>query len=268
MPTLRSWELRHGIPPTERPPGKHRRYTAADLHALRLMRDETARGKRASLAAQAVRELLGISGPAASHIAAVLDASQRSDPAAVRTHLGEAYAELGLGPCLDDVLLPAMQQVGLWWQTGRCTVEDEHLTTESARAWMETIGTSAPAPSRAGTIVLACGPTDLHTIGLEALGLLLRHEGWGCRLLGARVPVPAVTAAVRATSARAVVIVAHLNSGRARAVQSLRAAEAEGVPVFYAGNALTAPRNRRHLPGTYLGTRIQEAVGLVGSTLG
>jgi methylmalonyl-CoA mutase cobalamin-binding subunit len=248
--------------------GKHRRYTAEDLHALRLMRDETARGKRASLAAQSVRELLGIAGPAATHIAAVLEASQRSDPARVRTHLTAAYDDLGLGPSLDDVLLPAMQQVGLWWQTGRCTVEDEHLTTEAARAWLETLSSSAPPPSQRATIVLACGPTDLHTIGLEALTLLLRYEGWNCRLLGARTPVPAVAAAVHATGAEAVVIVSHLNSGRARAVQSLRAAETEHVEVFYAGNAFTAPRSRRNLPGTYLGARLQDAAGLIATTLG
>jgi DNA-binding transcriptional MerR regulator/methylmalonyl-CoA mutase cobalamin-binding subunit len=267
MPTLRSWELRHGIPPTVRVAGKHRRYRAEDLHALRLMRDETARGKRASLAAQAVRELLGIGGPAAAHIAALLDASERSDPAGVREHLTAAQAELGLGPCLDDVLLPAMQQVGLWWQTGRCTVEDEHLTTEAARAWLETLGASAPTPYRQAPIVLACGPTDLHTIGLEALTLLLRYEGWSCRLLGARTAVPAVAAAVHATGARAVVIVSHLNSGRARAAQSLRAADSQDVEVFYAGNAFTAPRSRRNLPGTYLGARLQDAASLIDDAL-
>lgn len=268
MPTLRSWELRHGIPPLVRPRGKHRRYTPEDLHALRLMRDEISRGKRASLAAAAVRELLGIDGPAATCITAILEASQRSDPLAVRAQLDSAYAELGLGACLDDVLLPAMQQVGLWWQTGRCTVEDEHLTTEATRAWLETLSSSAPPPSRPEPIVLACGPTDLHTIGLESLCLLLRHEGWSCRLLGARASVQAVAAAVHATGAKAVVIVSHLNSGRARAVESLRAADRDEVHVFYAGNAFTSPRSRRNLPGTYLGPRLQDAASLIAATFG
>jgi DNA-binding transcriptional MerR regulator len=267
MPTLRSWELRYGIPPTERSFGKHRRYSPSELHMLRLMRDEIARGRRASLAAEAVRELLEITGPAAEHIAAILAASERSDPVAVRTHLSEAQADLGLGSCLDDVLLPAMQQVGLWWQTGRCTVEDEHLTTEAARAWLETLSSSAPAPGRPASIVLACGPTDLHTIGLEALCVLLRYDGWSCRLLGARIPVPALSAAMHATGAGAAVIVSHLSSGRARAVQSLRAADDEGARVFYAGNAFTAPRSRRNVPGTYLGTRLQEGCALIASEL-
>jgi methanogenic corrinoid protein MtbC1 len=232
------------------------------------MRDEIARGRRASLAAEAVRELLGITGPAVDFVEEILKASQRCEPLAIRAQLDEAQRTMGLGPCLDDVLLPAMQQVGLWWETGRCTVETEHLTTEVARSWLEAVSASAPAPARSATIVLACGPTDLHTIGLEALCLLLRYDGWSCRLLGARTSVPALDTAVRATDAKAVVIVSHLNSGRARAVQSLlAAADHEGVEVFYAGNAFTAPRSRRTLPGRFLGTRLQEACELIETEL-
>ena len=190
-------------------------------------------------------------------------ASERNDPLAVRGHLDEARRAMGLGPCLDDVLLPAMQQVGLWWQTGRCTVEEEHLTTEAARSWLESLSAFAPPPVRTAPVVLACGPTDLHTIGLEALCVLLRYEGWSCRLLGARTSVAALAAAVRATGAGAVVIVSHLGSGRARAVQSMRAAERDGVRVFYAGNAFTSPRSRRNLPGRFLGTRLQEACEVI-----
>jgi methylmalonyl-CoA mutase cobalamin-binding subunit len=267
MPTIRSWELRHGIPPMVHDPGRHRRYSPPELHALRLMRDEIAKGKRASLAAENVRGLIGVTGPAADHIAAILGATATAEPAAVRRALRQAHAELGLGPCLDQVVMPAMQQVGLWWQTGRCTVDDEHLTTEVTRAWLETLNSTAPVSRRPTSIVLACGPTDLHTVGLEALTVLLRSHGWNCRLLGARTSVPALGAAVHATDAAAVVIVSHLNSGRARAVQSLRAAAAQDLHVFYAGNAFSAPRSRRNLPGTYLGTGLQDACDLIESEL-
>ena len=57
MPTLRSWERRYGVPAPRFPAGRHRRYSPADLHLLRLMRDEVARGHRPSLAADTVRRL-------------------------------------------------------------------------------------------------------------------------------------------------------------------------------------------------------------------
>jgi DNA-binding transcriptional MerR regulator len=267
MPTLRSWELRYNMPETVRGVGKHRRYSTAELHGLRLMRDEIARGKRASLAAQSVRELLELTGPASLFTERLLAASERSDPTGVREQLTLAQGALGLAACLDDVLLPSLQQIGLWWQTGRCDVEQEHLTTEAARAWLETLTAYAPAPARPAPIVLACGPTDLHTVGLEALGILLRYREWNVRLLGAKTSVPALETAVHATGACAVVIVSHLNSGRGRAVQSLYAANILDVELFYAGNAFSSPRNRRNLPGNYLGTRLQEACALIDSRL-
>jgi DNA-binding transcriptional MerR regulator len=264
MPTLRSWELRYQMPAGVRGAGKHRRYTSAELHGLRLMRDQIARGNRASLAAVAVRELLGLTGPPADYIADILSAAARSDPIAIREHLSRAQAALGLGSCLDDVLLPAMQQIGLWWQTGRCDIDQEHLATEAARAWLETLTAYAPPPAGPTPIVLACGPTDLHTIGLEALGILLRYHHRAVRLLGARTLVPALTAAIHATGAGAVVIVSHINTGRQRAIQSLHAANNENANVYYAGNAFSSPRSRRNLPGTYLGTRLQDACTVLG----
>ena len=62
-------------------------------------------------------------------------------------------------------------------------------------------------------------------------------------------------------------IVSHLGSGRARAVESLHAADAEGVRVFFAGNAFTAPRSRRYVPGTYLGVGLQDACTVIEAGL-
>ena len=267
VPTLRSWEIRHQIPARVRVAGQHRRYSPADLHSLRLMRDEIARGTRASLAADSVRQLLGISGVAADYIADILAAAERSDPVAVRDSLDRAHSALGLPAGLDDVLLPALQQIGRWWQVGRCDVEQEHLTTEAAHSWLERLAAYAPPPARATPIVLACGPTDLHTICLEALGILLRYRYQSCRVLGARVSIPALTTAIHASGADAVVIVSHINTGRHRAIDSLHAAHNRQVKVFYAGNAFTATRSRRNLPGIYLGTRLEEACKIIEAEL-
>lgn len=231
------------------------------------MRDEIARGTRAGLAARYVRATLGRSGLAAEFVEAILDASVRGDPASVRDRLETASSELGLGSCLDDVLFPALRQVGLWWQTGRCDVDQERLTTEAARAWLDRALSFAPAPTRPRPIVLACGPGDLHTVGLEALALCLRHRRWGCRLLGARTTPVALTTAVLANQAVGAVVVSHLSSGRLRAVGAAKAAVGLGVEVFYAGNAFATPRSRARVPGVYLGPRVQDACDLIVETL-
>jgi MerR family transcriptional regulator, light-induced transcriptional regulator len=259
MPTLRSWELRYGIPALSRGPGQHRRYLPDEVNALRLMRDEIARGQQAGVAAETVRRLLGGQGPAQELIHQILGAAERLDAASIRARLDEGTATLGLAACIDDVLLPAMRQVGVWWAVGHCDVVQERMATEAVRAWLDRRSAFAPPPTRPRPILLACGPSDLHTIGLESTALLLRYEGWPCRVLGARTSTTTLATAARATAVAGVVVVCHLATGRLRAVESIRAINDLDIEVFYAGNAFTSPRSRRGVPGRYLGVGIQDA---------
>ena len=268
MPTLRSWETRYGIPPVHRSPGRHRRYSEGELDALRMMRDHIASGERAGTAAQAVRSLLGLTGPATAFVQALLDATERSDVAAVREELDRAASVLGLGGCLDDVLFPTMHQIGIWWQTGRCEIHHERFTTEAARVWLDTRMALAPAPdTRLRSLVLAGGPTDRHTIGLEGLALLLRYRHRACRMLGARTSTVALTTAIQATGAGGVVVVCHLLGNRRQALVSMAAAAELGVEVFYAGNAFATERSRADVPGRYLGVRLAGASAEIDAVL-
>lgn len=267
MPTLRSWELRYGVPDSDRQSGRHRRYTSVEMHALRLMRDEIARGTRASLAARSVRALLGVDGPAGELIQSLLAASSRLDTIGIRDQLTRSADLIGIGPMIDEVLLPAMRQIGQWWDTGRCEIKQEHLTTEAARSWLDKRMAFSPPPTAANPVILACGPGDLHTIGLEALALLLRERGWGTRVLGARTSTDSLVTSATAAAAGGVVVVAHLPTGRRRALASIGAVHDLGIPVFYAGNAFSTPRNRAQMPGVYLGTKLQDAADLIAAEL-
>jgi len=259
MPTLRFWELRYGVPTWGKGPGQRRRYRQDEVEALRLMRDEIARGQPADLSAQAVGRLLGEHEPALELILRILTAAERLDAALIRGLLDEATATLGLVACIDDVLLPATRQIDVWRAVGLCDVVQERMATEAVRTWLDRRSAFAPTPTRPGPILLACGPHDQYTIGLESTAVLLRYEGWPCRVLGARTPTVTLVAAVRATVVAGVVVVSHRASGRRRAVESIRAVDDLGVEVFYSGNAFSAPQNRRGVPGRYLGSGIGEA---------
>ena len=259
MPTIRSWELRYGIPSLSRTRGQHRRYSPDEVNALRLMRDEIARGQQAGIAAESVRRLLGTQGPAQDLIQHILRAAENLDAAAIRARLDEAASTLGLGPSIDTVLLPSMRQVGVWWAIGHCDVVQERMATEAVRAWLDRRSAFAPPPTRPRPILLACGPSDLHTIGLESTAVLLRYQGWPCRVMGARTSTVTLTTAAQAAAAAGVVVVSHLATGRIRAVESIRAVSELGIDVFYAGNAFSTPRSRRGVPGRYLGVGIEDA---------
>lgn len=260
-PTLRSWERRYGLPLTARSAGGHRRYSPVDLEQLRLMRDEVARGRAAADAAANVR--LFLRQPETERIADFLAASRRMDPDALRSALDAASDELGLGVTLDSVLMPSMRQIGTWWATGRCDVGREHFTTEVVRGWLASRTALAPSLGQVPPILLACGPRDLHTLGLEALATLLAHQQRSVRMLGGRTPQRTLVTATTATEASAVVLVSHLPSHRRPAVEALRALAGTGCPVYYAGNAFLFPAARAAVPGTYLGENLAEAAALL-----
>ncbi len=204
-----------------------------------------------------------LADPPAEFADRFLSAFQRDDPATMRLVLEQATEACGLGDCLDDVLLPGMRVIGTLWQRGLCSIEKERLATECARAWLQSHEVLVPAPDQGPPVVLACGPTDRHSLGLEALGILLRYEGQVCRLLGARVSTRTLAIAIRASHPSAVVIVSHLRANRNRAAESLRLAQGQVPQLFYAGEAFATARLRRNLPGTYLGTRLQDAASLI-----
>jgi MerR family transcriptional regulator, light-induced transcriptional regulator len=266
-PTLRSWERRYGLPTTARSQGGHRRYSAEALTELRLMRDAIARGQRAADAARSVRLLLDRSAPAIGRVTEMIVAAQQMDAPEVGAVLDRANAAIGTAATIEEVLLPAMRQIGTLWETGHCDVGQEHLATGAARGWLSRLVHAAPAPTRSGALVLACGPRELHTLGLEALALLLAYEGHGCRVLGAQTPQEALVAAVALTGAAGVVVVSHLATRRRPAVEAICAVAATGCTVFYAGNAFRSPFSRKAVPGLYLGENLPFAAALIGTAL-
>ena len=107
----------------------------------------------------------------------ILVACVNYDPARVRDELDLAIGASSLGGCVDDVLFPALREIGSLWQSGELDLEAERLTSEAVRGWLEALALRAPEPTDAAPLLLACGPADQHSIGLEALDVLLRHQG-------------------------------------------------------------------------------------------
>jgi hypothetical protein len=190
---------------------------------------------------------------------AFLDAANRGDPTAMRRHLVDAADVNGLGACVDQVLFPAMRRIGSWRESDRCSLSTERLAIETARVWLDWLVATAPAPAVGAPILLACAPRDVHTLGLEALGMLLRYRRQGCRMLGAKTSATSLAVAVRANRPAGVVVVAQLESGWLDATQALHAVARLEPQLFYAGRAFSSARQRRALPGTYLGTTLERA---------
>jgi DNA-binding transcriptional MerR regulator len=265
VPTIRSWERRYGFPAPSRTDGRHRRYTAREIEQLRDLRDLITRGHPA---ADAVARLSEASRPDIEDdpTDALLRSAMALDSDGIRSALDATAGRMGVEFVVRDVVFPAMHEIGRRWKTGACGVEQEHLATESVRAWLARQRAMAPPPFRADPIVLACGPKDLHSIGIEAFAVVLSRRGWSCRVLGPMTPAAALVGAVRSIEAVAAVVTAQRGVTRRAAVEALAAIQAlPGVMGFYAGDAFAAPGARRDVPGTYLGVDVLAAAEVLES---
>lgn len=265
MPTIRSWERRHQVPVVSRTPGGHRRYSSEQLDALRRMRDLVAQGLRPGDAAARVKSEDATS--AESLIEALLQASEEFKPNTIGEILDAARQALGLGRTVDDVLLPTLRQIGLRWQLGEADVSHEHLAAYAIHGWLSKLSQIRPPLSQFRPIVLCCGPRDDHTLGLEALGVLLAERGFDCRLLGARTPAESLVRVVRDTAAVAIILVCHLPAGRQAAVDALRSAELNQTNIYYAGGAFSSHQARHGVPGHHLGDNLTSAADFIADAL-
>jgi DNA-binding transcriptional MerR regulator len=203
---LRAWEQRYGLLQPIRSEGGFRLYTSHDADRVARMK----RGLDEGLsAAEAARNALAQARPAAG----LLDDAQRRlltavrgyDEAALHAVLDEALAGFALETVLQELILPALREVGEEWERGELEIGQEHFASNLVR---ERLLSLARLWGRGGgpLAILACPPGERHDIGLIAFGLLLRSHGWRILFLGADTPLSTLGQAIATTAPRLVVV--------------------------------------------------------------
>ena len=183
------------------------------------------------------------------------------DPAMIRRELTSAEAELGLVACIDGVLMPAVRRLRLLAAADDIDGAQLLMATEAMHGWINLRQASAPPPGDGDPIVLSCGPRDSETVGLEALGLLLRMRRQPCWVLGARTPLGTLVIAARASQAAAVVLLSEVIRVRMYTVAAGHAVHRVGIPVFFTGSAFAEAPGPP--PGCYLGAVLGPACAAI-----
>jgi methanogenic corrinoid protein MtbC1 len=129
------------------------------------------------------------------------------------------------------------------------TVAQEHFASNFlhsrllalARGWDRGLGPH---------VLLACGPEELHTLGLISFGIALHSHGWKITYLGASTPLDMVEAAARQVQPDLITIAASVR-GRLHAAAPLLAELAQQWPLAIGGpgtdSRLAALCHARHL---------------------
>jgi MerR family transcriptional regulator, light-induced transcriptional regulator len=134
---------------------------------------------------------ISVSGPAET----LFDALLRADPVDATEALEDAL-DSGFDPIavLDDVMAPAMHEIGRWWENGTIGVAEEHLASSVANRMLTRF---APllitSPARSGPrVLLACAQGERHVLGLQMACDVLEGAGYAVKHAGADLPANAL----------------------------------------------------------------------------
>ena len=225
--TLRSWNHRYGLGPSEHQAGSHRRYSARDVAALELMCRQIARGIRPASAAEWVRQYYPASddpspkifrvdedpdaAPIASRLsgpnraAGLVAAALRLDNDAIAAAVASSFDQLGVVATWEQVCLPAITRMGSQSHPGGECMDAEFVLSWTLTAAMHRVQSDRAQPGSLAAL-LACAEHEWHTLGLDALRAALAEVGNPVRMLGGSTPVEAVARAVERTAPAAVVV--------------------------------------------------------------
>jgi transposase-like protein len=235
--TLRTWDRRYGLGPSDHTTGRHRKYAPLDVARLELMQRALLRGASSAEAAKyalaspvrPVRvgqalltggELDGASASAGGRGLRLPSANRRArgvgraalamDSAAVQTLLADAIEADGVVATWDEVVRPVMSALAARWDQSGGGVEVSHLVEECVLAAVLRATPVVTSPRNHRPVLLACMPDERHNLPLYPLAAVLAQRGIGARQLGAALPSDALAVAVRRTAPAAVVLWAQL----------------------------------------------------------
>jgi methanogenic corrinoid protein MtbC1 len=186
---------RAGLVTPGRSPGGHRHYRPRDLDRVRQVK--TWQADRLSL--DEIRGRLAesdASNPGDLSRSFLELAATGDIPGATRVVLHADDLGLPPGRVLDEVLAPALVEVGDRWQAGTLAVGQEHEISELAR---DLIGELTLRHARLGNgpvVLAACVAGERHDLGLRMVLAALRARGARVHFLGGDVPVPFLLEAV------------------------------------------------------------------------
>jgi MerR family transcriptional regulator, light-induced transcriptional regulator len=232
---LRAWERRYGLLQPIRTEGGFRLYTDDDAGRVERMKralDEgfsAAEAARRALAQERSQER-AFDGARERLVAA----AHAYDEAALHAILDEALAGFALETVLQELILPALREIGTEWERGTLEVGQEHFASNLLR---ERLLALARLWGRGGgpLAILACAPGERHDIGLIAFGLVLRSHGWRILFLGADTPLATVERAVSTTKPR-LVVVASMDSALLEAQGTELRRLARSAPLVLSGS--------------------------------
>lgn len=258
--TVKRWSDA-GLPRCFRTPGGHRKfrredvadflasYKTGNLDGLDARTDP--RDPRSVSSGRSDALLVDAKDPAGFRAAALASDVDGLVSQIARSRLGGRT----LASIFDDVVTPALEDIGERWARGALTVSQEHLAGTTV---IEALARTRPLIERTGhdrgSILLACPGEELHDIALRMASLLAFGLGFRAMLVGARVPVADLCLLITGERPRVVGISASMVTDPRERMQELAAISATARSVHAV--TLIGGRGYADLPDRPPGARL------------
>lgn len=256
---LRVWERRYGLFDPARSESGYRLYDGNDLHRLLVFRRLVDDGRRAGDAArlalaevplddlvQGSRIAAGTqlaSGDSVPDLAESADelhsALMSLDESRTELVLGRLVEKLPLEVVLAEIVVSALQRLGVDWLEGRLPVVHGQFAFHLLRHQVIRLG-GPPEKRTRGVVWLACPPREAHDIIVVVAAALLRRMRWNVSFFGANTSVTELVRAARCVPGGAPDVVL-LSAQRSTVLHSSRMELAElaaTCPVALAGHGV------------------------------
>ena len=217
--TLRTWDRRYGLGPSEHSEGEHRRYCPNDLAKLTMMRRLIVAGVTPADAAEQakackttvpLKKIIKEFEVREEVVDALYKALQSFDRAFVETTLAHEIDTYGVEGAWSDVIVPTLFLIGEEWENNQKGIEVEHLFSEILKRTMHNRVVELKKPINARPVLLAAVGEELHSLPVYALAAALCERNIDTYVLGARTPLEALSAMVSRCAPPAIFLWAQL----------------------------------------------------------
>ena len=204
---LRAWESRYEVVKPLRTAGGTRRYRAADLERLRLVKAAVDEGNRISVVArldpaELARRVAAKDEPSGqAGLEPILSALERLEAAEAQRLLALQLSAMGPVSFAREFALPLAREIGERWTLKRMGIASEHLATSVLRSMLGSALVPTAASRLGPTIVFATPTGEPHELGLQSAALAALGAGANPIYLGAELPVEDLLGAVANTGA-------------------------------------------------------------------
>lgn len=208
--TLRSWNQRYGVGPSEHSPGRHRLYSENDILMVEQMHRLITDGASPRSAALAAIDSLV---PPRADIDKLLAAAFDLDVVSAGRQLESHLRHYGVVDTWDQLIRPVFSAIEARQAGGEGCIDVEHALSWAVSRSLQRLPIQPVRQS--DSTILACTEDETHTLPLEALRAALGERGHGALMLGADVPAAALVDAIGRTAGPTTVVLWAQDAGTA-----------------------------------------------------